>query len=127
MHAPYGQNNQKHRRLTTYPSVKTATDPNILDHLQKERARTIRNLSGLARFMLHTRAVTMWQDGSGTAHVLNWWNPIAWIWTIVALVAVFISGGVAGVRQELDGIGLVMKPYWRERKDERVFITARDL
>lgn len=111
----------------SYPTLNTATDPKIREILEDKRQRVLRDMNLLGRFMVKTRAVRMWRVGGGTSMLVNWWNPIAWLWIVLAVIAVFITSGVEGVRRDADGLGLWMSSYWKENRDAREWITAKDL
>ena len=103
------------------------TDPKINKMLSEKRQRAIRGINLFGRFLIRSRTVRMWQDGDGVAVQINWWNPLGVLWAIVATLAVFVTGGVNGVRQQADDIGLCLSRHWREHKAEREFITPDEL
>jgi hypothetical protein len=111
----------------SYPNLNTADDPKIRKILEDQRARVIRNITPIGRFMVKSRTVRMWRDGSGTKILVNWWHPLTWIWIPVAITVLFVTGGVREVRGNLDAIGLRMNAYWRENRDNREWIYPSDL
>jgi hypothetical protein len=111
----------------SYPNLNTATDPKIRKQLEVQRARVIRGINPIGRFMIKSRMVRMWRDGDGVSMLVNWWNPLAWVWVVLAVTVLFVTSGVSGVRKNLNEIGVRMSDYWRENRNNREWINPSDL
>lgn len=82
----------------------------------------IAGLRGFGRLLWALRAIRLYEDGSATGVLWNWWHPLTWI--IVPLLVVFsvLAQGVPETIRYSHEIGLGMSPYFIEHPERLKWI-----
>jgi hypothetical protein len=67
--------------------------------------------------------VRYWHDGDLVSWTWNWWNPASWVAAVIVFIGGLVMYGASiFTRDDLSDLGFCLSTYWKERKNERVFL-----
>lgn len=93
--------------------------------LTDQQKYCIRRIKLIGKILIVCYAVKAWYDGDGISFTWRVWNPIAWLFIIPSISFVIL---LYGITELSDGAnGFTLSKYWKERKNERVFISPLDI
>ena len=80
------------------------------------------NVSLIAKFLVYSKSITAWRDGSSFAYTWNWWHPFSWIGAPIMLILACFLNGVFYIKENPEDLGLKLSAYWKMNKENREFL-----
>ena len=70
--------------------------------------------------------IRVWYDGDGLSYTFNYWHPLSWILIPILVILTISIEGSRNTFKYKEDLGIGLSKYWKEHKNERVFVTFKD-
>jgi len=79
----------------------------------------------LVKSLIKLRIINAWYDGDTVSFTWNYYNPLLLLilpFVIIVILAFILMEGVPSFWNNRSGFGFGLSPYWKEHRDQRIFI-----
>jgi len=77
----------------------------------------------LFRTLWRLRMFKAYYDGDAIGFIVRWWNPLAWIWLMIAVPISILMVGISEWEDIKCGTGISIKPWFKEHSDRLEWIS----
>lgn len=85
------------------------------------------NLNWFGVLAIRLCVITSWKDGDTHSFTWNYLNPLSYPFMIILIaIGSFVNSPMVILNYPYE-YGFGLSPYWEKNKEQRVFITSRDI